>query len=409
MPLDRYNRHLSHSVSPYYRRQSSVPSGASAHTLSSASVSNTSFVPPCAAYPVYTLSSAAASNTASFVPSINTNYCCSYYCDPSYSYAIPDFVNSPYFTPSTYVSPASSIALPSSSSITSISPTYFSPASSTALLTAASSTTTTSTNTSSAVPVATNFANSVNSSSTTTTTTNSTIPSTFFATNNLNTSSSTQASPMSSRESSVALGDRVSHYDSTSAISRHDALKSVLTSPDIELYPPQVVNRAQLSVIRHRRKINNRYTPYISSGLNERSMQDHLEMAEDVCKHYIPKPAVSLHLWNRPSRADRVALRKKNTGIKFRDGFIKHARYPASYKPCYNNLYEQYAIERLGRDDQRYEKVCLFNSLIPLNTSSLNTPPLVDNPIKVVGFTLSITSNNDLYCLPSFPDLAKYT
>ncbi|CAG8590340.1 857_t:CDS:2, partial [Diversispora eburnea] len=38
------------------------------------------------------------------------------------------------------------------------------------------------------------------------------------------------------------------------------------------------------------------------------------------------------------------------------DGFIKHARYPASYKPCYNNLYEQYAIERLGRDDHRYEK-----------------------------------------------------
>ncbi|CAG8595131.1 5886_t:CDS:2 [Diversispora eburnea] len=478
MPLDRYNRRFTRSVSPqtsavlpyYRRRSSSVTSGA--------------------ASPASSTTASSASNTVSFVPSVTTTYNCSYYYDPSCSYAIPDFVNSPYFTPSAYVSPASSVALPiaiisptnvspasstaasytsstatsSASSITTILPTYVSPVSSTAasytsstaasstssdtttsfsssltpsyasvftntssaptffatnysnsansttttispasftaLLTAASSASSNTTTSSSLIPshasvsintssassnttsssslipsyasvsvntssaptfFATNYSSSVNSSSSTTTTTNSTVPSIFFATDHLNTSF-TQASPMSSRESSVAPGNR------------HDAKKSVLTSPDIELDPPVVVNRARLSVIRNQRKINNRYTPYIGSSLNERGTRNHLEMAEDVCKHYIPKPAMSLHLWNRPPRADRVALRKNNTGIKFRDGFIKHARSPASHKPCYNNLFEQYQIERLGRDDQRYEKAIskvgnhfVFVRLVPVN------------------------------------------
>ncbi|CAG8502090.1 4099_t:CDS:2 [Diversispora eburnea] len=459
MPLDRYNRRFARSVSPlttavspyYRRRSSSVPSGATSPASSTAA----SFT----------------SNTASFVPSVTTTYYCSYYYDPSRSYAIPDFANSLYFTPSTYVSPASSVTLPSSSSvtlsssssttlpissitnilptyvspasstaasstsstatssassITTISPTYVSSTSSTAASSASSDTTTSfsssltpsyasvSINTSSAPTFfATNYSNSVNSFTTTTvlptyasttalltaassntttsspssltpsyasvsansssaptffainfsnsanssiTTTNFTFPSTSFATNHLNTSLFAQASPTSSRENSVTPGNRASRYDSTSAIRRHDAVKSTLTSTDIELSPPVVVNRAQLSVIRNQRRINNRYTPYIGSSLNDRGVQNHLEMAEDVCKHYIPKPATSLHLWNRPSRADRVALRKNNTGIKFRDGFIKHARSPASRKPCYNNPFEQYQIERSERDDQIYEE-----------------------------------------------------
>ncbi|RHZ44924.1 hypothetical protein Glove_707g58 [Diversispora epigaea] len=102
--------------------------------------------------------------------------------------------------------------------------------------------------------------------------------------------------------------------------------------------------------------MKNRYTPYISSFLNDRGTGDNLEMAEDISKRYITSSPASHYLWNRPSRAERIALRKKNTGIKFRDGFFNYARSPASRKPCYNNLFEQYQIERMERVGQTYEK-----------------------------------------------------
>ncbi|RHZ79775.1 hypothetical protein Glove_141g51 [Diversispora epigaea] len=154
-------------------------------------------------------------------------------------------------------------------------------------------------------------------------------------------------------------------------------MKSTLTSPDVEFYSPKVVNRAQLAIIKHYRKMKNRYTPYISSCLNDKGTGDHLEMAEDIGKRYITSPPASCYLWNRPSRAERIALRKKNTGIKFRDGFFNYARSPASRKPCYNNPYEQYQIERMGRIGQTYEKVKW--EAIGVNRSVFSNPNLTSS------------------------------
>ncbi|RHZ81781.1 hypothetical protein Glove_117g434 [Diversispora epigaea] len=325
MSLNRYSH-----FTPYYYSSSSVPS---ASVPSTSSVPSASFVPSA-----HTLSF--ASNTVSFIPPAANFYYSSYYYDPSHSYAAPCFVNSAYFTPSTYVSPASSTTLTTDSSTTF-------PASSTTL--SASTTFSASSSITTASPAYitdTSFFSTTTYSSSITpsyasvfTYPTSTISPNFFATTylnpttttstNTNTISSTnhhttsfaQAIPSSSRASSVAPDD--SHtMTPPPAISRHDAMKSTLTSPDIEFYSPKVVNRAQLSVIKHCKKKNKKsITPYISSCLNDRGTGDHLEMAEDICKHYITSPPVSHYLWNHLSRAESIAFRRRTLESNLGMGF----------------------------------------------------------------------------------------
>lgn len=79
-------------------------------------------------------------------------------------------------------------------------------------------------------------------------------------------------------------------------------------------------------------------------------------MAEELSKRYINIPSRHHFLRDRPSMAERIALRRKNTDIRFRDGFIRHAKYPKKYKPCDNNKYESYQIERLRNAGQKYEE-----------------------------------------------------
>ena len=49
-----------------------------------------------------------------------------------------------------------------------------------------------------------------------------------------------------------------------------------------------------------------------------------------------------------------------------------------------------------------------FHSPILVRIFGVKAPPIVERPIKIVGFTYSTTSASDLYCLPALSCLEKY-
>ncbi|RHZ88126.1 hypothetical protein Glove_26g117 [Diversispora epigaea] len=148
-------------------------------------------------------------------------------------------------------------------------------------------------------------------------------------------------SPSSSRPSSVADEE----YE--------DPIRGPQVTHPAIIIPKKTASMGQISLTRQRRRMENRYAPYLNSLLGGRGRIINNEMAEDLSSRYT-KEIKEKFLGDPVSKQDRKDLRKRNTGVRFIDGLHRHS-YDKKQKPGRNDEYDTYKFLRSKTKPSPYE------------------------------------------------------